>query len=71
MKKERTKTVGEIIKALRIGAGLTQQGLADEIGVTVQTINRIEKDKSDPTTTDLDRIYAACGQEFRLPQPQY
>ena len=34
---------------LRKKAGLSQEGLADLLGVTRQTINAIETDKYDPT----------------------
>jgi putative transcriptional regulator len=37
------------IKLARIERDLTQQQLADAIGVTRQTINLIEKDKYNPT----------------------
>ena len=37
------------LKAARAAAGLTQQGLADTVGVTRQTIVAIEKGDSNPT----------------------
>ena len=37
------------IRSLRKAAGLTQEDLAQALGVTRQTINAIENDKYDPT----------------------
>ena len=37
------------IRSLRKAAGLTQEDLAQALGVTRQTINVIENDKYDPT----------------------
>ena len=41
--------VGNNVKLARVAAGLTQQQLADEIGVTRQTIGLIEAGKYNPT----------------------
>ena len=37
------------VKIARVGVGLTQQQLAEKIGVTRQTISLIEKGKYNPT----------------------
>lgn len=37
------------IRDLRVGRGMTQEELADVIGVSRQTINAIEKEKFDPS----------------------
>ena len=37
------------IRSLRKAAGLTQEDLAQALGVTRQTINAIQNDKYDPT----------------------
>jgi putative transcriptional regulator len=37
------------IRDLRLAAGLSQQQLADRVGVTRQTINAIEQEKYSPT----------------------
>lgn len=37
------------LKAARVARGLTQQQLADAIGVTRQTVNAIEQGKYNPT----------------------
>ena len=50
------------IKALRYEAGqMSQQALADEIGVTRQTVNAIEGDKYSPSLEVAFRIAATCG----------
>ena len=41
--------IGNKVKLARIEAGLTQQGLADKVSVTRQTIGLIESDKYNPT----------------------
>ena len=47
------------IKALRYEAGqMSQQALADEIGVTRQTVNAIEGDKYSPSLEVAFRIAA-------------
>lgn len=50
------------IKALRYEAGqMSQQALADEIGVTRQTVNAIEGDKYSPSLEVAFRIAATFG----------
>ena len=50
------------IKALRHEAGqMSQQALADEIGVTRQTVNAIEGDKYSPSLEVAFRIAATFG----------
>ena len=44
------------IRTLRADAGLTQQDLADRIGVTRQTVNAIEGDKYSPSLEVAFRI---------------
>lgn len=50
------------IKTLRFGADqMSQQALADEVGVTRQTINAIEGDKYSPSLEVAFRIAAVFG----------
>lgn len=44
------------IKELRAARGMTQQELADHIGVTRQTVNAIELDKYSPSLESAFRI---------------
>ena len=61
------------IRSLRKAAGLTQEDLAQALGVTRQTINAIENDKYDPTlglAIRLARFLNTPVEDiFRLPEP--
>ena len=52
------KTLGEKIKLLRAAAGLTQEQLAEIIGVTPKSIQRYETDKFKPDVYILARLAA-------------
>lgn len=49
------------LKAARAAVGLTQQGLADVVGVTRQTIVAIEKGDYNPTVRLCIQICQALG----------
>ncbi len=49
------------LKAARAAMGLTQQGLADTVGVTRQTIVAIEKGDYNPTVKLCIQICQALG----------
>ena len=61
------------IRSLRKAAGLTQEDLAQALGVTRQPINVIENDKYDPTlglAMRLARFLNTPVEDiFRLPEP--
>ena len=61
------------IRSLRKAAGLTQEDLAQALGVTRQTINVIENDKYDPTLDLAMRLARFLNTPvediFRLPEP--
>ena len=61
------------IRSLRKAAGLTQEDLAQALGVTRQTINVIENAKYDPTlglAMRLARVLNTPVEDiFRLPEP--
>lgn len=61
------------IRSLRKAAGLTQEDLAQALGVTRQTINAIENDKYDPTlglAMRLARFLNTPVEDiFHLPEP--
>ena len=46
----------EIIKELRLAKGMTQQQLADESGVTLRTIQRIENGDVNPSLHSLNTL---------------
>lgn len=52
------KTMGEKIKLLRTAAGLTQEQLAEIIGITSKSIQRYENDKFKPDVYILARLAA-------------
>ena len=53
------KTRGQIIKAARLAAGLTQPGLADLVGVGASTISMLERGERAGSTGLLVRIAIA------------
>jgi len=58
-----TSRIRNNIRDMRAEAGLTQQDLADRIGVTRQTVNAIEGDKYSPTLETAFRI----AEVFKVP----
>ena len=53
--------IAKKIKALRKTRGLTQQQLADALGVQRATISNYEIGRREPSISDLERIGAALG----------
>ncbi len=58
------KTTGQIIKAARMRAGLTQKELGEKLGITYQTVAQWENDLRKPKIETLRRIAEALGEEF-------
>lgn len=54
-------TTGELIKAARKKAGMTQKELGAKIGVAYQTIAQWENDLRNPKLDTLQRIASALG----------
>jgi transcriptional regulator with XRE-family HTH domain len=54
----------ESIKELRIKKGLTQQQLADETGITLRTIQRIENNEVKPSLYSLNALSRALETNF-------
>jgi transcriptional regulator with XRE-family HTH domain len=48
--------VGQIIRDLRLSAGLTQEQFAVNLGVTYSTINRWENGRSTPSPLAMEKI---------------
>jgi len=68
-------TIGNRLKLSRVGADLTQEELADRVGVTRQTIGLIEAGKFNPslkvclllaweTNTSLDELFWVVEDEY-------
>lgn len=49
------------IRAVRIAAGMTQQQLADALGVAQQSVTRWETGEREPRVSTLRRIAAVLG----------
>lgn len=62
---KRLKTAVMVVE-LRDNHGLSQQALADKVGVPKSTIVRIENAKVNTTIEMLDRIANAVDQEFKM-----
>lgn len=54
-----TKNLPESIRKYRQLANLTQEQLAEAAEVNMHTISRIERGITSPTTTTLEKIFAA------------
>lgn len=54
-------SLGKTIRELRLKAGLTQQQLAERANITMQTLSRLENDKSNPYVPTVEAIAMALG----------
>jgi transcriptional regulator with XRE-family HTH domain len=57
---------GSLILTARLKAGLTQQDLADRLGVSQPVIAAYESGRRQPTVPTLMRILAAAGFDLRM-----
>lgn len=55
------KTLGEKVRDRRAELGLTQQQLADEVGIALKTLTNIEVRGAMPRSTTLHRLCVALG----------
>lgn len=55
-----------LIRLARSKAGLTQAQLAEQAGVSQQTVSAYETGRMDPTLSSLERLIAAVGLEMRI-----
>ncbi|HZG62080.1 MAG TPA: helix-turn-helix transcriptional regulator [Rubrobacteraceae bacterium] len=53
--------IGERLKELRVRRALTQEELADEAGTGKNTINRIERNLTEPHMSTLRKLATALG----------
>src|SRR5215211_6392809 len=58
-------TSGELIRAARLRAELSQAELADRLGIPASSIARWETDRVEPGFSTLRRVLQACG--FDIP----
>lgn len=61
MEAGRTVKIGERIRALRLDAGMTQEELAQRIGLKKQNISRYENSRVEPNIRTAKRIAEALG----------
>ena len=61
------KTLGETIKAYRMERNMTQEFVAESLGVSRQAVSKWEKGTSDPSTTNLlalAKLYGVSAEEL-------
>lgn len=61
--------LAKALRRLREGAGLSQDDLAQRIGLLQSTISRIENGKQEPVPTQMAAWATACGRDLRLDFP--
>ncbi len=61
MGKKIEKQLGKRVAKLRAAAGLTQAGLAEDVGVATETISRLERGVTIPSVSRLDDVARALG----------
>ena len=54
-------TIGQRIKQARKAAGITQEQLADRLGISFQSVSQWERDKRSPKKETIDKIANAIG----------
>lgn len=57
---------GYLLRWARLDAGLTQQQLADRLGITQQAVSRAERWSSNPTVGLMRRWLEICGSRLGL-----
>lgn len=65
------KEAGELLRRLRVGAGVSQMELARRTGVQQGSISRIENSVVSPTLFTFQRLAAAIGYEVRVDFVRY
>lgn len=53
------KIISKNIKALRVRSGFTQEQFAEKIGLTINGVSNIERNRYQPTAETVDRICKA------------
>jgi transcriptional regulator with XRE-family HTH domain len=59
-------TSGELIRAARLRAGLSQEELGERLGMPQSTIARWEVDRVEPGLSTVRRVLQACGYDLSL-----
>lgn len=61
------KSLGEVIKEHRTRCGMTQEFLAEQLGVSRQAVSKWENGTSEPTTSNLlalTKLFGVSAEEF-------
>jgi len=66
-KKDLAFEIAEMVIDLRIKKGLTQKDLAERINTKQSSIARLERGKTIPSLSFLEKIAKACGTELNPP----
>lgn len=62
-KEENAKTLGEIIKEYRMNCNMTQEFVAESLGISRQSVSKWESGTSSPSTTNLIALAKLFGVE--------
>ena len=62
-KAEAARSIGEVIKAHRMSCNMTQEFVAEAVGVSRQAVSKWESGASDPSTTNLMALAKLFGVE--------
>ena len=60
-KSENVKSLGEVLKQHRINCKMTQEFVAETVGVSRQAVSKWERGASDPSTTNLMALAKLFG----------
>ena len=60
-KEENAKSLGEVLKQHRINSKMTQEFVAESLGVSRQAVSKWESGASDPSTTNLMALAKLFG----------
>ena len=58
---ELKKNFGQKVQSLRLEAGITQEQLADAVGLTIESISNIERGIFGPKFDNLEKIAEVLG----------
>lgn len=62
---ELKKQFGKRVQKLRLAAKMTQENLADEVGITIESISNIERGIHGPSFDTLEKIALALDAPVR------
>lgn len=66
-REEQARSLGEVLKSHRIACSMTQEFVAEALGVSRQAVSKWESGRSDPSTTNLlalAKLYGLSPEEL-------